>query len=271
MPLIRTTRNTNTYIALTPHQREVLDGEMLGDGCLFRRRETANAHAAWTLRSHQHVTLLAEEFAEYEPRVRNIGDTKRQALRTLTNPALTEQRMRWYPDGRKRLPADLTLSPIVCLHWFIGDGANRGRGSIRFHTESFTELEVERLVRMLGDLGFPCAMFRRSSNHGRGNRLPYISMRTQPSLAFLDYIGPCTITDYAHRWKRGVRRVDYSTNPRGSANGSAKLTEEIVTTCRWRYTNKIATPTQMAREFGVSDTSMFMAIKGETWKHVPML
>ena len=54
---------------------------------------------------------------------------------------------------------------------------------------------------------------------------------------------------------------------RGSKSSSAKLNESIVATCRDRQLSGEAVRA-LAREFGVSNKAMQLAISGETWAHV---
>jgi hypothetical protein len=55
-----------------------------------------------------------------------------------------------------------------------------------------------------------------------------------------------------------------SVKPRGERHGQAKLTDEQV-----RYIRASGRPPrEMAREFGVSDTVVYLARQGRTWRHV---
>lgn len=189
----------NPSIHLTASQLAILDGEMLGDGCLFRRNPRQNAHLSWSLHSRQHIDMLAAVFAAYDARVRPVRGSDRWTLRTLSNPALSLQRDRWYPDGVKRPPEDLMLTSTVCLHWFLGDGANRGGGALRLHTEGFAVTEVEWLAERLRGLGFACAL-RFRSYRGDVSR-PFIALGARAGRGFLAYIGECPLEDYRHRWE----------------------------------------------------------------------
>jgi len=48
----------------------------------------------------------------------------------------------------------------------------------------------------------------------------------------------------------------------------AKLTEDIVRECRVRYAAGGITSVDLASEFSVSQSAMWSAIHGVTWKHV---
>lgn len=56
--------------------------------------------------------------------------------------------------------------------------------------------------------------------------------------------------------------------PRGNGHGRAKLTEDIVRIARNRYQRGERTITELARDYGVSDTAMGHAVKRKHWKHV---
>jgi hypothetical protein len=60
---------------------------------------------------------------------------------------------------------------------------------------------------------------------------------------------------------------DIATQPRGSAHGCAKLTEDIVRECRRRHAAG-ESARSLAREFGVSKVAMGNAVSARTWKHV---
>lgn len=57
---------------------------------------------------------------------------------------------------------------------------------------------------------------------------------------------------------------------RGSRNGQAKLTEELVVEIRRRHARGEASVSRLAREYGMSSGSMGLVVRGILWKHVPM-
>ncbi len=56
--------------------------------------------------------------------------------------------------------------------------------------------------------------------------------------------------------------------PRGSRAYQSKLTEEIVVEARARYANG-ESGQALAKEFGVRKTTMYRALNGINWRHVP--
>lgn len=53
----------------------------------------------------------------------------------------------------------------------------------------------------------------------------------------------------------------------GEKNPLARLTEQLVTECRERYAKGVS-QAQMARELGISQPGLSLAIRGINWKHV---
>ena len=75
----------------------------------------------------------------------------------LYTPACVETkalRKRWYPEGKKIIPRDVSLTPLSIALWLCGDGTTKKTGLISFCTNGFTYTDVEylrfRLYEILG-------------------------------------------------------------------------------------------------------------------------
>lgn len=77
------------------------------------------------------------------------------------------------------------------------------------------------------------------------------------------------IWDYEQMCKNCHAAYDAPSQPRGTDVSWAKLTEDTVREARRRHAAG-ESATSMAAEFGVSHVALVKAIKGKTWKHVPM-
>ncbi len=55
---------------------------------------------------------------------------------------------------------------------------------------------------------------------------------------------------------------------RGEDHGSVRLTEDIVSLCRFLVRNKRATCAALARRYNVSPAAMWYAVHGVTWQHL---
>ena len=71
----------------------------------------------------------------------------------------TIMRERWYLDGEKIVPDDLKLTPLVLADWICGDGSTGWTklnlaSNILFHTESFSHIDILKLIKLLKELDF---------------------------------------------------------------------------------------------------------------------
>src|SRR5205823_10380602 len=135
------------------------------------------------------------------PHTGRYGTTYHLGTRSYT--ALLPVRQRWYDDRLaglcKVVPADLAVTPVIALHWYLGDGhlavdrrpSKAGaKPRIRLSTDGFRPEDVERLAAQL-------TQFRaRIGRFGNGLRI------VLDSAPFLDRIGLCPIPEvYGYKWE----------------------------------------------------------------------
>lgn len=68
--------------------------------------------------------------------------------------------------------------------------------------------------------------------------------------------------------ERSGARLHPEMTPRGENQYKAKLSNTIVREARHQYKNGLASQGQLARKYGVNQSTMYEAIHGITWKHV---
>lgn len=193
----------NPPLILSQHQREVLYGALLGDGCLWKSKHGRNAQFTYVSKSRQHVEFVyqqlgipcAQGIQEYVYTDKRTQKTyTRYLFRTEHNITFEEERQRWYPNGKKIVPNDIALTPTTCLIWYIGDGSiNNVKASqfIKLSTDAFLVENVQYLCNQLSAFGAHYL-----SNHGQ----PRLYIPRQYIRQFLEYIGPCPFDDYAYKW-----------------------------------------------------------------------
>ena len=194
-------------IILTEKQKEVLDGALLGDGCLYLHTNGKNAQFTYLSKSREHVEYVGKYFQEYWSG-EGIKDTSyidertnkkyfRSQIKTYTNETFTEQYNRWYRNGIKHLPQDLVLTPLICLIWYIGDGgichANRTE-YIKLSTQCFSKDEQETIL-------LPQLIQFEASLMKTDNEQYFIYIPRRKEKEFLDYIGKCPFNDYMYKWE----------------------------------------------------------------------
>lgn len=150
---------------MTDWMCQFLDGFILGDGCIVGPNGT-NRKQSYLKFGQQYKECrdyFVSAFLEYKPVCSKVfvpGGPKCRDKRhvqfiahTKTHPDLTVQYNRWYCGGKKIIPCDLVLTPLVVLNWYIGDGSNYG--SVRFHSQGFKANEIDSiLLPQMLNLGF---------------------------------------------------------------------------------------------------------------------
>lgn len=180
-----------------PTTLAILDGCLLGDGSYVQRSgHTASfslsqcaAHAEWVedlhafLHKHQVTSTLSR--GVYRRKNREFAYVK---LWTHSLVDLLPQRARWYPNGKKIIPADLDLSNSTTLaHWHMGDGNTvvaRGRLEVKLHTNGFTEGDARLLLtKLAADAGLHGFII-----HWRGQ--PIVTLQHRQAEKFIDLVKP---------------------------------------------------------------------------------
>lgn len=148
--------------------REIVDGLLLGDASIEATSyggrlsfgqsghrmdwvksvadEMKNLGVALTLSpTPPHQTFIKGKACERKARI---------TLRTRNYPWFHEQRSRWYPDQKKIVPRDISLTPKAIALWYCGDGKLQGGGySAELCTDDFPPWDVEFLVECLSEYG----------------------------------------------------------------------------------------------------------------------
>lgn len=149
--------------------REIVDGMLLGDAYINHKtgRRSASLCLAQRADRIEWVEQLRSELAAVGIKVvidhrearasvfngRRIKTKAHLVLRTADYVEFVDERLRWYPQGKKAVPSDLILTPKIVAHWFAGDGRGGDRkGTLGFCTDGFAFCDVEFLVVQLKNL-----------------------------------------------------------------------------------------------------------------------
>lgn len=184
---------------LTDYQKEIIDGELLGDGHVSFRGEYKNAFMSWNFKRLDHILLIYDELCDLNPEYSTRTDIEGEGYRIWTqcNEYLTQQHNRWYKDYIKIVPRDIVLTPTVCFHWYIGDGCLTNN-AITLCSMGFTYEENIFLSEKLNELGFQTSIHKKQYPSGEKYGIYIKKSSTQD---FLDYIGlPLQVPAYAYKW-----------------------------------------------------------------------
>jgi hypothetical protein len=142
----------------------LIDGILLGDGSLEASNVAARLRVPqsgdrrpWVLSLKAQLTACGIECSTYPIRASEVtikGKTcQRKAslvLSTRYYVDLKTQWKRWYVNGVKRIPLDVSLTPLAIAQWVMGDGTVGGRGArFLFCTDGFDSADVSALVERL--------------------------------------------------------------------------------------------------------------------------
>lgn len=157
-------------VSFSSIQISVLEGSLLGDGCLYQHTPRNNPHLIVSRKraDKSYLEWQANVFQELL-RPRGVFDYQTYDQRTkktyLGNgfesrslPELLPWRQRWYPEGKKRVPRDLAFDSLMLAVWFADDGSimpvsptSPSRLQLKFATHGFPEEDVRFLAQMLSD------------------------------------------------------------------------------------------------------------------------
>lgn len=212
-------------INLTEEFYERIDGEILGDGFLYRYSKQGSFREEFGLDSLEWAEYIKNLFEKNDISIVCGGITEREnrggfssrgswSLITESVMELGDLHRRWYVKNEnfdknksknfsnrkyvKIIPIDVNIKPLSLLHWYIGDGQYEKTGGGCFlHTEGFTYDEIEYLR----------FKFKKELNiltvHRKDNTIYF--PRTYKEI-LLEIIGECPVECYKYKWNRIITK-----------------------------------------------------------------
>ena len=192
----------SNHCNLSEEARQWLDGELLGDGCLYSQSKYS-ALFSYSSKYKEYIQYISDTLNSFgikrAGKINKIYHKKMDCYDynygSLNYVELLLIRKRWYPNGKKRIPRDLKLTPLLLRQEMIGDGClihkKKYRPYIKLATCGFPIRDVEWLAKELCKLGF------KTTRWSAGNR---ICISTHSTKDFLDYIGKCPVKCYEYKF-----------------------------------------------------------------------
>src|SRR3989344_3113235 len=154
----------NPVGSLTQLQRSIIIGSLLGDGYLriVPRRYNAFLEINHSYSQKEYVDWTFEmlkSICKSGPKMRS-GNGGRIAYRFTTRqmPEITELFRMFYANGKKQIPGNLKLDPIMLSVWFMDDGSKCGTSSVYFNTQQFNASDQEKCMKMLSEFGIESSL-----------------------------------------------------------------------------------------------------------------
>lgn len=149
----------NTVGSLTQSQRSIIIGTVLGDGYLriISGKKNALLEVNHSLSQKDYVDWkyeMLQTFCKSGPKSRK-GNGTRIAYRfnTRQHPEITELYNSFYTEGKKSIPDDLVLDPLMLAVWFMDDGSLCRESDVYLNTQQFVRHDQECLQAMLETIG----------------------------------------------------------------------------------------------------------------------
>lgn len=199
---------TNHHCNLSQKAIDWISGELLGDGSI----QSTSSYSAYFVYSSKYLEYIKyikdtlESFGIKGGKIRKRYHTKEKTLfakqdyhsyfyRSYCYIELLPLRKKWYPEGKKIIPKDLRLNPLVLRQHYIGDGSlshpKNGRPYISLSTNGFLISDVNWLVEQLIKLGFKAT---------RQPAINVIAISTHSTKDFLNYIGRLKVQCYQYKF-----------------------------------------------------------------------
>lgn len=180
---------------LSEDTREIIEGELLGDGCIRNRHDTPTSAFCYNCSKGGYRNWLYRLLQNegFKVRTGNRYDKKRTQynIETKQYRCLRELYDRWYPGGTKTVPEDLELTSVRLRQWYIGDGTRTDSG-LRIYAYNFEGEQLERLADQLGEKGIET-----TTNKG------VLRIRDKWRGEFFDYMAPLPPeieSVYGYKW-----------------------------------------------------------------------
>jgi len=181
---------------------EWISGELLGDGCL-NPSSIWSARFGYTSKYREYIQYISDTLKSFG--IKQVGNIRKYYHKemncytyhyySLSYAELLTIYKKWYLNGKKNIPNDLELTPLILRQHFIGDGSIRHRKNRRPHiilaTCGFPISNVEQLKEKINKLGFKTK--RWISNNA-------IGISTYSTKDFLNYIGKCPVKCYQYKF-----------------------------------------------------------------------
>jgi hypothetical protein len=187
----------SNHFTVTKQFEDWLSGEMMGDGCIqsYSDYSAKITYASKYLEYIDYISGTLDNFGIKQSGhiyKRDKGDGWiAYQYQSKRYEELKSFHSKWYCNGKKRIPSDLELTPIILRQWYIGDGnLHKSRRNISLATNCFTENELDFLINLFKNLDIIATKMSQNCL--------YIS--TKSVKQFLDYIGECPVSCYEYKW-----------------------------------------------------------------------
>jgi len=209
-------RRRNKEFEMSDSCQQIMDGIVLGDGYIqvIKGRNTGRLvlnqtrkHAQWLMEIQDTFEKNGIDSKLYEYKTKLDGNFfLGTRLETGFYINLKRERDRWYQGVEKNIPGDISLSPVMLAHWYMGDGcleskkkAGKTYYRIRIYTNSF---EMGNVKLFLSKLKEGYGYDFRTETRNRNIKQPItVLSSTKEVKSFLELISPYKVSCFDYKWR----------------------------------------------------------------------
>ena len=154
----------NTVGSLTQLQQSIIIGSLFGDGYLriVPNRKNALFEVNHSFAQKEYVDWkyeMLKSICRSEPKMR-AGNGNRIAYRFNTRqvPELTELYGIFYRNGKKIIPNNIQLDPIMLAVWFMDDGSKCRESDVYINTQQFSRADQEKCILLLAQFNIESSL-----------------------------------------------------------------------------------------------------------------
>lgn len=181
----------------------MINGWLLGDGSLeghnqacFRLVSKHEEYIDFAISKFKKEAFYCNKYKTY------IHKTKKYywRLTSCSTYQFKSLKEKWYPEGRKIVPKDLSLSGDLIKCWIMDDGTlSKVDGSMVLCTHGFTKKDCEFLTAKINEfIGFDCAKINKDGKYYK------IRIGRVGTNRLFDIIGECMVDCFNYKWERKV-------------------------------------------------------------------
>lgn len=161
---------------------EIINGELLGDGnlssrCNFSARyqhsSSKKEYIDWLSNK---LKLKHSDIIKQSNNIYHFSTKSYLKLKSIYDY--------WYIDNKKKIPYMLKLTPVMALHWYIGDGCKSSKTIVTIGTYGFHIDDLNKLMNQLSKFNPRLYYQCKNMPSGYGYRLAM-------NINFLNWIGNC--------------------------------------------------------------------------------
>lgn len=151
------------YCNLTEKEKEIFDGIIISDGCLNSSRISGRLSLGFKyLETLNRIIEDLPSMKFIKPWTYTIHDkrTNKDYINYYTKSCfyrdLLQEYNKWYNiQGKKIIPKDIILTPLLCYWWFVCDGYVV-KNNVYLCTDSYEKNEILELIDKFQNLNFKC-------------------------------------------------------------------------------------------------------------------